>query len=253
MAPASKVGIRTSSVTQPSTSAERTIMTAYSRDPAMPTAKGRGAEARAMPVTRRPRRSRPSLDGSRGMGWRLAVIATRVTSDHQVSRHRMSRYQETCRRGGHRPPRSGRSLQLTDQATPLAGLAGVAERLEEALAHVLPGHLDQAELRHLRHPRLGAVTKQFPLEPPHHLLLVRLQQHVDEVDHDDAAHVAQPELTHDLIRHFEVGPQDDLLEVGVLVPGEAAGVHIDDLHRLGRLDDQVAAGGQPDLVPHGLA
>jgi hypothetical protein len=39
---------------------------------------------------------------------------------------------------------------------------------------------------------------------------VRELLHVDEVDHDDAADVPQAELVHDLLRGFEVRPQDRL-------------------------------------------
>ena len=83
---------------------------------------------------------------------------------------------------------------------------------------------------------------------PHRVLdlaLVLLQQEVDEVDHDDAADVSQPQLASDLAGRFEVRRQHRLLEVG-LADG-LAGVHVDDRHRLGLLDDQVAARGEPDL------
>src|SRR6185312_7229106 len=71
--------------------------------------------------------------------------------------------------------------------------------------------------------------------------------HVDEVDHDDAAHVAQPQLPHDLLGRFEVVAGDRLLEVAAGA-GELAGVDVDDGHRLGAVDHQGAAGGQPHLA-----
>ena len=74
--------------------------------------------------------------------------------------------------------------------------------------------------------------------------------HVDEVDDDDAADVAQPQLAGDLHRRLEVVPEDRLLEARrahVL-----AGVDVDHRERLGALDDQRAARRQPDLAVEGL-
>src|SRR5699024_9386437 len=49
-------------------------------------------------------------------------------------------------------------------------------------------------------------------QPPQHEVAVGLEHHVDEVDDDDAADVAQPQLTHDLLGGFEVVLRDGLLE-----------------------------------------
>ncbi len=77
-------------------------------------------------------------------------------------------------------------------------------------------------------------------------LAVALGLHVDEVDDDDPADVAQTQLAgHDLGR-FEVVAVDRLLEVrhaDVL-----AGVDVDDRQRLGALDDQRPARRQPHLA-----
>ena len=70
--------------------------------------------------------------------------------------------------------------------------------------------------------------------------------HVDEVDDDDAADVAQPELLGDLDRGLEVVAEDRLLEArraDVL-----AGVDVDHRERLGVLDDERAARRQPHLA-----
>ena len=45
------------------------------------------------------------------------------------------------------------------------------------------------------------------------LVAVRLDLHVDEVDHDDPADVAEPELAGDLLGRLEVVAEDRLLEV----------------------------------------
>ena len=84
-----------------------------------------------------------------------------------------------------------------------------------------------------------------------HEVAVGLEHHVDEVDDDDAADVAQPELADDLLGGLEVVLGDGLLEVAAGA-GELAGVDVDDGHRLGAVDDQRAARGQPDLAVQAL-
>ena len=85
----------------------------------------------------------------------------------------------------------------------------------------------------------------------HDELAVALEDHVDEVDDDDAADVAQPELAHDLLGRLEVVLGDRLLEVAARAD-ELAGVDVDDGHRLGAVDDERATARQPDLAVHRL-
>lgn len=62
--------------------------------------------------------------------------------------------------------------------------------------------------------------------------------HVDEINDDDATHISQFEYTSDLLRTFHVGLKGILLLV--LFPGFAVTtVHIDDVHRLGMLHNEV--------------
>ena len=72
-----------------------------------------------------------------------------------------------------------------------------------------------------------------------HRLPVLLGLHVDEVDDDDAAQVAQPQLPGNGLRRFQVVLENRVIEVAAA--DEAAGVYIDGGHRLGLIDDQVAA------------
>src|SRR5215211_2252699 len=135
-------------------------------------------------------------------------------------------------------------------AAPVAGGAGLREAVEQAARDALAGHLDQAEGRHLHDLALGLVPDQGGPEAVDHGLLVALEQHVDEVDDDDAADVAQAELTDDLVGRLEVVGDHRLLEVGLA--DELAGVDVDDGHGLGAVDHDRAAGGQPDLALQGL-
>ncbi len=70
--------------------------------------------------------------------------------------------------------------------------------------------------------------------------------HVDEVNDDDAAHVAETELAADFFGSFEVGGEDGFVE------GRGAdllsGVDINGGEGFGFVNDEVAAAGEPDLV-----
>jgi len=50
-----------------------------------------------------------------------------------------------------------------------------------------------------------------------HLALVALRFHVDEIDHDQAAQVAQAQLARDFLGCFEVGAERRLLDVAAAV------------------------------------
>ena len=127
-------------------------------------------------------------------------------------------------------------------ALALAGGAGLGEDLAHALGHVLAGHLHQAERRDLHHVGLGAVLVERLAQLLEHRVAVARARHVDEVDDDDPADVAQPQLAHALLGGLEVGLDDRVLEPGALAAaGERAGVDVDHRHRLGVVDDQVAA------------
>jgi hypothetical protein len=84
---------------------------------------------------------------------------------------------------------------------------------------------------------LRPVPSEALHEAPEDEVAVRLEHHVDEVDHDDAADVAQAELPDDLLRGFEVVLGDGLLQVAAAA-GELAGVDVDHGHGLGPVDHQ---------------
>src|SRR4051812_9218793 len=113
------------------------------------------------------------------------------------------------------PPTEPVSQQtfIHDDAAAVAAGAGGGERLDEAFGDALARHLDQAELGDLEHLGAGLVAGQRPLEGPEHVGPVRRDLHVDEVDDDDAADVAQAQLTGDLLGRLEVVAVDGLLEV----------------------------------------
>ena len=73
-----------------------------------------------------------------------------------------------------------------------------------------------------------------------------LRLHVDEVDDDQAAEVAQAQLAGDLVGRLEVGVERGRLDVAAL--GGARGVDVDRDQRLGVVDHDGAAGRQLHLV-----
>ena len=74
--------------------------------------------------------------------------------------------------------------------------------------------------------------------------------HVDEVDDDQAGHVAQAQLARDLVRRLDIGGEGGLLDI--VLAGRAARVDVDRDQGLGRVDDEIAAGLQlDDRLVHG--
>ena len=78
------------------------------------------------------------------------------------------------------------------------------------------------------------------------LVAVLALVHVDEVDDDDAAEVAQTNLANDLGDGVEVGLDDGVFEASGLAD-ELAGVDVDRDEGFGLVDDDGAAGLEPDL------
>src|SRR5437867_1592126 len=96
---------------------------------------------------------------------------------------------------------------------------------------------------------LGAIAFEPFLHAMIDLLLVAARLHVDEIEHDQTAHVAQAELPADFIGGFEI----DLEDGGFLVFAAfvAAGVDVDGHERLGFVDDDIAAALEMDLAGKG--
>jgi hypothetical protein len=78
------------------------------------------------------------------------------------------------------------------------------------------------------------------------LALVLRALHVDEVDDDEPAEIAQPQLARNLVGSFEIGVECRRLDVATL--GRARRIDVDRDERLGVVDDDRAAGGQRDLT-----
>ncbi|MCY1400617.1 hypothetical protein D9M71_157120 [compost metagenome] len=79
-----------------------------------------------------------------------------------------------------------------------------------------------------------------------YLALVLFIFHVDEVDDDDSADVAQAQLPGNGCGRLEVGLEDGLFEVAMA--DEGPGVDVDGGHRFGRVDHQIATGLERHLA-----
>ena len=132
----------------------------------------------------------------------------------------------------------------------VAGRAHLGGEPGDALAHPLAGHLDQADVADLEDVGLGAVGAQGLLEGLEDLLPVGPFVHVDEVDDDDAADVAQPQLVDDLLRCLAVDLRNRVFErsASALLADVAPAVHVDRDQRFRLIDDDVAARLEPHLA-----
>ena len=136
---------------------------------------------------------------------------------------------------------------MHDDPAAAARRAGCGERFEKSSTESLTRHLHEAQRRHLGHLVARAIARQGLRESTQHQVAVGFEHHVDEVDDDHAADIAQTHLPHDLFGRLEVVAGHRLFEVAPGA-GELARIDVDDGHRLGVLDDQRAARRQPHLA-----
>src|SRR5581483_5695412 len=120
------------------------------------------------------------------------------------------------------------------------------QQLLEAFARALAGHLDEPELGNLERRGARLVALERLAKRIADLLAVGFARHVDEIDDDDAADIAQAELADDFVHGFEVGLEHRL--VLAALADEAPGVDVDRGQRLGLIEHQVAALLERDLA-----
>ncbi len=137
-----------------------------------------------------------------------------------------------------------RGFHLTQ---PAAGGAGLQQHVRQRVAGAFAGEFHQAELREAADGDLHLVARQRFTQFVEHGGAVLGVVHVDEVDDDDAAQIAQPQLAGDGLRGLQIGAVDGVVEVARA--DETAGVDVDGGHRLGLVDDEVAAGFEVDSPP----
>ena len=138
--------------------------------------------------------------------------------------------------------RQGQRFDAANAAKAGAARARHVRRLADRRAQSLAGHLEQAEAADLADLHASTVLANRFAQPVFNVTLVLRRTHVDEVDYDEAAEVADTQLTRDFLGRFEVGVQRSCLDVPAF--RRAGGVDVDGDERLGVIDHDAAAGGQ---------
>src|SRR6267378_3733865 len=123
--------------------------------------------------------------------------------------------------------------------------ARLAEHALKRLCGAFARDADEAEFVEGQRFGWGFVLLEGLLQRHENLFAVAALFHVDEVDHDDAAEVAQANLSDDFLHSFEVGLDDGVLEAGGTFADEFSGVDVDGHERFGVIDNDVAAGFEP--------
>ena len=125
---------------------------------------------------------------------------------------------------------------VEDDASPIAVGAGGRDRLDQAFGDPLSRHLHETQLLDVENLGSGLVASQRPAQLGADRFAVALRLHVDEVDDDNAANIAEPKLVRYLFGGLEVVLEHGLFKVRLsdVLPG----VHVDHRECLGALDDQ---------------
>src|SRR5262249_46347187 len=116
-------------------------------------------------------------------------------------------------------------VDAADRAHAAAARAGDAGRLADRRAQALTRQLQQSEARDAPDLDAGAILLDGIAQAVLDGALVLLRLHVDEVDDDQAAEIAQPQLPGDLVRGLEVRVERGRLDVAAA--GRAGGVDVD--------------------------
>ena len=128
-------------------------------------------------------------------------------------------------------------LIVNHQATAGTLLTGLREDLKQTGTQALTGHLNQTQRSHLSHLMLGTVTAQALNQATQNQVTVRLKHHVNEVNDNNAADIAQTQLTDNLLSSFQVVLGDSLFKVAAAT-GELTGVHIHHGHGFSTVNHQ---------------
>ncbi|EXJ14961.1 hypothetical protein D779_2016 [Imhoffiella purpurea] len=145
--------------------------------------------------------------------------------------------------------RQCQGLDAADGAAALAARADLLARLAERGTQTLARHLQQPEARDAGDLNPCPVLLERLAQPVLDLSLVLGRGHVDEVDDEETAEVAQTQLAGDLVGRLQIGVERRLLDVRAL--GRARRVDVDRGQGFGVVDDDGAARGQAHLALEG--
>src|SRR6202162_2889569 len=123
--------------------------------------------------------------------------------------------------------------------------ARLAEHALESLFGALAGDAHQAKFVEAEGFRGRLIFFEGLLQREQNFVAVAALFHVDKIDHDDAAQVAQANLAHDFFHRFEIRFDDGVFEARGTFADEFAGVDVDGHQRFSVVDDDVPAGLEP--------
>ena len=139
-----------------------------------------------------------------------------------------------------------------DDAVATARRTLLRHHLARPVGDILASHLDETERRNFHDVRLRSVALELRAQRFLDGGAVLRVRHVDEVDDDDSANVAQPQLADDFLHRFEVVLRDRVLQspagTARTRADETSGVDVDDRERFGVVEDEVAARRQVDAT-----
>src|SRR5579862_8285747 len=129
--------------------------------------------------------------------------------------------------------------------------ARLAEDALKGLLGALAGDADQAEFIEIQGLGGGAVGAKGGVQRGHDFFAVAALLHVNEIEDDDAAEIAQANLADDFLDGLEVGLDDGVFQSRAAPADVFAGVDVDSHESLGVVDDDVATRLEPDLGAQG--
>src|ERR1700691_3046523 len=130
--------------------------------------------------------------------------------------------------------------------------AGLAEGAFQGLLGAFARDRHQTKFIEAQHFRRRAVGAQRIFQHRHHFLAVAALFHVNEIDNDDPAQIAQAHLAHDFLAGFQVRAHDGVFEPVRALADKFSGVHVNRHQRFGVIDHNVAAGLQPNFRAQAL-
>ena len=140
----------------------------------------------------------------------------------------------------------GRRFGAADVASAGTAWARDVTCLGQGWAETLTGELHQAESADFAGLDARAIQAQAIAHAVFNLALIALVFHVDEVDDDQPAKVAQAQLARNFLGRFEVRLEGGFFDVGTA--SRAAGVDVDRHQRFRVINDDGAARRQVDLA-----
>src|ERR1700738_4926122 len=132
-----------------------------------------------------------------------------------------------------------------DHSGPGAVWARLAEHALERLLGAFASDAHQDKFVEAQRFRRRFIFFEGLLQREQNFVAVAALLHVDEVDHDDAAEIAQTNLAHDFFHRFQIGFDNGVFQARGTFADEFAGVDVDGHQRFSVVDDDVAAGLEP--------